>query len=247
MNRHRLPILLLSLLFSYTSVNAASSYVEQVVDRHRCLMKDTDQMTAETPLVLVIHGFGGNEKNLVPFWEKLRFDHCRAVFPEALYQVPKEKGGGYAWYHILFSNNREDIVASRKHLDKVIQHYLADMPGKGHPVVLMGFSQGGVMSLETGLNYDGKLAAIVSMSGYMPEPSKTLKSPEAPVSTPILLVHGIQDSVVPISMARQVNDILLAAGFHPLLKEFTMNHEITSQSLRTVRDFLKRYLAPYAP
>jgi phospholipase/carboxylesterase len=230
-----------------TSLNAAANFAEEVVDQHRCLVKNPEQMTPETPLVLVIHGFGGDEKNLVPFWEQLKFNHCRAVFPEALYQVPKEKGGGYAWYHILFSNNREDIVASRIHLDKVIQHYLADMPGKRHPVVLMGFSQGGVMSLETGLNYGGKIAAIVSMSGYMPEPPKTLEKAKAPLSTPILLVHGVQDSVVPIALARQVNEVLLAAGYHPVLKEFSMDHMITDRSLRTVRDFLKQALASYAP
>jgi phospholipase/carboxylesterase len=102
----------------------------------------------------------------------------------------------------------------------------------------MGFSQGGVMSLEAGINYKGKVAAIISMSGYMPDPWETLTKAQVPLDTPILLVHGTGDEVVPVEGSRKAVKALKDAGYNPILREFPMGHQITEESLGAVRDFL---------
>jgi phospholipase/carboxylesterase len=247
MNIFRLffSFLCLFVCFFPLSAGAGPEFKEEAIDHHRCLVIDPDHLTTQTPLVLVLHGYGGDAQNLIPVWKYLDMPPCRVVFCEAIYSLPE---GGFAWYHKLFSDNRRDILESRVHLYKVIQHYLADMPGHDpHPVVLIGFSQGGVMSVETGVNYAGKIAAIVSMSGYMPEPGKTLEKPKAPLDTPILLIHGNEDAIVPITLGHQMNDALKAAGFKPLLKEFSMGHEIRKESLAAVQDFLSRALIQSNP
>jgi phospholipase/carboxylesterase len=106
----------------------------------------------------------------------------------------------------------------------------------------MGFSQGGVMAMEAGLNYKGKIAGIVSMSGYMPDPWATLTKAEAPFETPILLVHGTEDDVVPIEGSRRALDAMKQTGYQPVLKEFIMGHEISEGSLFAVKEFLKTIL-----
>lgn len=99
------------------------------------------------------------------------------------------------------------------------------------------------MSMEAGLNYEGKLAGIVSMSGYMPDPWATLTHAEAPFDTPILLVHGTEDTVVPVEGSRHAAESLKQTGYTSVtLKEFPMAHQISMESLATVREFLNSIL-----
>jgi predicted esterase len=57
-------------------------------------------------------------------------------------------------------------------------------------MVLAGFSQGGALSLFTGLQLENSLAGILVMSGYLPAASK-LKLKQT--DTPVWHGHGSQE------------------------------------------------------
>jgi phospholipase/carboxylesterase len=192
---------------------------------------------------------GTNGEDLVPVAEALDLSGCRFVFPDAPNLIAGYPDTAFAWYDFQL-HDRKEIEQSRDYLFKVFDRFTNDpnlRPGPGKekessPLVVMGFSQGGVMSLESGLNYKGKLLGIVSMSGYLPDPWATLKKAEAPFETPILLVHGTEDPVVPVEGSRKVKDELVKAGYQPVLREFPMPHTITEDSLLVVADFLKKII-----
>ena len=103
------------------------------------------------------------------------------------------KGKGFAWYH---RENQSDMVQSRDYLLKLVQRL-----GPKRPVIFAGLSQGAVMSIITGLHCPNKVLAIVSMSGFVPNPAENLRDLKAPRSTPILIVHGQTDALIPIADA----------------------------------------------
>ena len=62
-------------------------------------------------------------------------------------------------------------------------------------IVLAGFSQGGALSLYTGLQYPSTLAGILVKSGYLPL-QDSLKLSDAAKDTPIQFLHGDEDPMV---------------------------------------------------
>lgn len=99
--------------------------------------------------------------------------------------------------------------------------------------ILSGFSQGGAMTLDVGLRLP--LAALVSLSGYLhsqPQPAVETSLP------PVLIVHGKQDTIVPIAAAQNARDSLTALGVTVKYQEFNMGHEILPQVLTLINSFV---------
>ena len=98
--------------------------------------------------------------------------------------------------------------------------------------ILSGFSQGGAMTLDVGLTLP--LAGLICMSGYL---HRTPEDIESPVPS-VLIVHGKQDTVVPINAAQRVRDYLLSLGAPMQYKEFDMGHEIRPEVIEVIREFI---------
>jgi phospholipase/carboxylesterase len=220
-----------------------------LIQGHHTLVMDPAVIEPGSPVIVTLHGMGTHGEDLAPLCEELHLPGCRFVLPDAPLHLPGFPQGAYAWYDFQ-TYNRNEFVQSRDYLFKIMDRFANDpnlrpAPGKEKthkPIIIMGFSQGGVMSLEAGLNYKGKVAAIVSMSGYMPDPWATLTKAQAPLDTPILLVHGTGDEVVPVEGSRKAVKALKDAGYNPILQEFPMGHQITEESLKAVRDFLLPFI-----
>jgi len=204
---------------------------------------DSEDLPSGAPVVLILHGFGTNGDELLSLCEELQIPPCRFVLPDAPLPITRYPSVDHAWYD-RFTHSRKDIERSRDYLFAVMSRFSHDSSSpKPRPVVIMGFSQGAVMALEAGLNYKGKITAIVSMSGYMGEPEKTLAHPSALKKTPILLTHGTRDAVVQDEDTQRTLGALRKAGYKPILREFEGGHHLTSTSIELVSVFLQKVLA----
>lgn len=182
-----------------------------------------------THLMVCLHGWGANFQDLVPLASALDLPNVQFLFPNAPFPHPQMQSGN-AWYD-LESQNHWGLEESRQLL---IDWLTSLEESTGIPlsqIILSGFSQGGAMTLDVGLRLP--CAALVSMSGYWHN-SAQLTRESLP---PVLLVHGKQDPVVPISMARQARDRLMALGIAVTYQEFNMAHQIMPEVLSLIRTF----------
>jgi lysophospholipase-2 len=110
-------------------------------------------------------------------------------------------------------------------------------------IILGGFSQGGALSLYTGLTSSLKLGGIVSMSGYLPI-GKTIDW-TACQKIPILQCHGDSDTVVNYEFAQQTAKVLSAnIPKHTLNTYRGMDHCSCPEELRDVENFIKEIIPP---
>jgi phospholipase/carboxylesterase len=213
-----------------------------------------DTPTPARAAIVILHGLGADGNDLVPVAHELDLaavGPVRYVFPHAPTR-PVTINGGYvmrAWYDILGLDARELREDERglRESQALVEGLIAREKARGIAaarIVLAGFSQGGAMTLMTGLRHDERLAGLVVLSGYLPLAARTdAERHDANRDTPIFLAHGSADPVIPIARARQSRDALVAMGHAVEWHEYPMPHSVCEAEIADLNRWLLRVLA----
>ncbi|MCO4798565.1 MAG: carboxylesterase [Colwelliaceae bacterium] len=205
-----------------------------------------------TSCVIWLHGLGDSGEGFAPIVPMLGLPQnhsIRFIFPHAPEQ-PVTINQGYvmrSWYDIksMDLHNRADmkgVLESEQLVHSLIQEQI-DSGISAENIVLAGFSQGGVVSLFTGLRYPKKLAGILALSCYLPQADTlpdTLSSEN--LETPILQNHGEQDDVVPVSAGKLAHQLLKSANYQVEWQSYNMPHSVLPEQLADIAKWLKKLL-----
>lgn len=199
--------------------------------------------TGQTPagLLVILHGWGANAQDVASLVPLLNLGNYYVLCPNGPLPHPYDPMFGRMWYSFgqmpTFPVAANDGLADSR---KILTDWLRSLEGStGIPLtktVLAGFSQGGAMTLDVGL--DLPLAGLVSLSGYWHQ-NVQHAGDQFP---PVMMAHGLQDTVVPISAARDARDRLLKLGVNLEYQEFEMGHDIRPEVLQLTRQFVQRVL-----
>jgi phospholipase/carboxylesterase len=208
------------------------------------LMRPPRQQTESPPLLLLLHGVGSDERDLFGLSSMLD-ERFLVISPRAPIALPQ---GGFGWYPLHFTAHGpvievdaalESQTKLNQFLNEVIEAYYVD-PNR---VYLMGFSQGGIMSLNTLLTDPDKAAGVVIMSArLLTELQQTWVEPEKLEGKPIIVLHGIYDPVLPIAYGRAIRDYLQTLPVKLEYHEYPMVHQVSIESLANAQAWLKKKL-----
>jgi phospholipase/carboxylesterase len=171
-----------------------------------------------TGLVVFLHGYGADGADLLGLADVLA-SHLPGVAFVAPDAPERCIGGGFGrqWFPIPWIDGSPQAAAdaglesSVADLDAFLDARLADEGLMPDRLVLVGFSQGAMMSLHVAPRRPAKIAGVVAISGRLLHPERL--AGHARVKPPVLLMHGDQDPVVPFSDMAKAGDALVAAGF----------------------------------
>jgi lysophospholipase-2 len=211
--------------------------------------KETDQ----SGLVVICHGLGDSAEGFADVAEHLasQMPHLKFILPTAPTQ-PVTMNMGMpmpSWYDITGLDERSNenckgIAESRETVTSILQkeHEATNLPY--NRMVVAGFSQGGALSLFTGMQMKDttqKLAGVVVMSGYLPAASQ-FKITEGLEDTPILHCHGESDPMVVVGMATKSQEMVTSKGAKSYeLKTYPgLVHSVSMDEIAYVQQFLER-------
>lgn len=199
------------------------------------------------PTVVALHGWGANAMDLLGLAPYLAGGQFLVLCPQGPVEVPLDGTVGYGWFPLtaggpIDGNAFESgLDALRTFLDAAQQRYPID-PRK---LVVLGFSQGGVMAYSLALAEPQRFAGLVALSSWLPE-ALAARLPAAERSgLPTLVHHGAADPMIPIDRARESLETLRRLGVPSAYREFDMGHEINAESLTDLVRWLEsRVLSP---
>lgn len=186
-------------------------------------------------IFVVLHGLGDSLEGwrwLPPTLDLPWLNYLLVNAPDAYY-------GGWSWFDF-----PGDIASGVHHSRKLLFELLDDLRAKNFPadqITLGGFSQGCLMSIETGLRYPHRLAGIVGISGWVFEMDRLIRD-LTPVarSQRLLITHGRFDPLLPIAETQRQARELKAAGLNVEWREFPKEHSIYgTEEVSVIRDFVR--------
>ena len=189
-------------------------------------------------LVIVLHGYGNSGSDYIKVGKDFlaqNIDNALLLFPDA--PTPCETWTGQQWFplsleNMNFTEIRMGLDYAAPHLCKYIE--IKSMESKCDNVCLIGISQGAIMALE--MIYYTKISKIVAYCGlFAPHISKVnFSNPD------ILLVHSVDDNVIPYKKALQAKSDLEQLELNVSLHTcYNIRHYVSKEAWKIGSEFLK--------
>jgi phospholipase/carboxylesterase len=200
----------------------------------------TDLIPAREPstrLLIALHGLGDSMEGYRDVPQLLQIPWLNVL----LVNAPDPYYGGFSWFNFA-GDHQPGIIRSRKLITKLLDSLREKYPTD--QTVLFGFSQGCLMTMETGLRYPHKLAALVGVSGWVYD-AETLVKELSPVAKEqrILWTHGTRDPLLRIDEVRPKIETLKKASLNIEWREFQKEHTFVPQEFTLIREFISKSFA----
>lgn len=200
------------------------------------------------PLVVLLHGRGSDRFDLAGL-APLIAPGAIVVTPQAPHSgTPWGYGPGWAWYRFMGRNRpeSESFEASQEALGGFITEIRTKLPVRTGPLVLGGFSQGGVMSMAYALRNPGAVPLVMNFSGFLADHPSVRPTAESVPGTRFWWGHGTLDPQIPFDLAREGRGFLGAAGADLTARDYAIGHGISPDEVRDAREWLEGGLAGLA-
>jgi len=203
--------------------------------------------------VIWMHGLGASANDFYDMPQFIVREGTRWVFPNAPIRKVTLNNGMMmrSWFDIRFlgggpeSEDRESLeeaIESAELISELIEaEHARGVPY--HRIVLIGFSQGGAMTLYTGCRYPHRLAGMVCLSSYLLFHQTHMQdSHDSNRETPVLICHGTHDEMVPIKGGEMTADFMRENGWPVDFQAYPMYHEVCSQEISRIGEFISEVL-----
>ncbi len=196
----------------------------------------------------MLHGVGANGDDLISL-----ADRFAGALPDTAFHAPDapspfaEAPFGRQWYARSPSEARPDGV---RKVEPVVNAFIDELlDGYGLDAsrcVLLGFSQGSIVSIHIAPRRPAALGGVVALSGAMIT-GDTLEA-ELGSKPPFVLVHGTDDTVLPPAGTEEATARLTAAGVPAAMHLLPgLGHGIDQRGIAIATEFMRGVLAGRGP
>jgi phospholipase/carboxylesterase len=187
-------------------------------------------------LLILLHGLGDSMEGYrwaPPALNLPWMNYLLVNAPDGYYE-------GFSWFDI-HENRGVGIKRSRELLFKLLDDLREKQKFPSEKTMLLGFSQGCVMTIEVGCRYPHRLAGLIGISGWPHEAPELIRgfSPLAKEQK-FLITHGTQDPLVPFHEVKPAVQKLKDAGLQIDWREYRKPHTIVEEEIDQFREFVEK-------
>jgi phospholipase/carboxylesterase len=205
------------------------------------IVREPENITPQTQLLVMLHGYGSNEEDLFSFRHDLPKDWIIVSF-----RAPRNSDyEGFAWYDIDFNNPDKFLDVDQavdsmklimKSIDNLKHHYQLESKTN-----IVGFSQGGVLTYAMTLTYPDYFHKVACLSAY-PEPKilKNIKGKKEIQHLRFFVSHGSEDAVIPLDWGRKAADFLYELGAFFTFREYMTGHSVNQKNYIDLIHFFEK-------
>ena len=200
-------------------------------------------------IIIWLHGLGASSSDFEPILPIINeiVPGIRYIFPNAPLMSVSVNGGMMmpAWYDISHQNlgQQQDFTGINASCDKLVSliaHYEKESGGKA-PIIIAGFSQGGVIALTTALTRATSVTGVLALSAYLPELQNHEQTTKKELD--LLMMHGTNDPVVPIAHAKESFEKLSALVTKTQWFDYPMDHTLSYEEIQELAKWLKALIS----
>ena len=195
--------------------------------------------------VILCHGYGGDGKVI-----SILAGYWRTYLPDTIFICPdapekcEASPSGFQWFDLTDQDPEQilskSLVAENK-LNKLIDEVKESYNLLANKIIIGGFSQGSMISLQTGIKRKDKINSILGYSGKIIDLEHLSKNI---VSRPnIFLMHGDIDQVVPVDGLLEAKNFFNKNNYEIETKIFKdCEHRIPMEGSSLGLQFIKKHL-----
>jgi phospholipase/carboxylesterase len=188
-------------------------------------------------LMLLIHGFTGDENSMWVFARGLSLDTW-TIAPRAPHSA---ESGGYTWrplHRLDFGKpNLEQLRPPAEELIRLVDAYQEEMGIDASVFDVMGFSQGAVMCNVLSFLYPHRIRKVGALAGFVPSGLEELIPKHPLKGKHFFVAHGTKDETVTVERARQSINLLEQAGARVTYCEDEVGHKVSARCMSALNDF----------
>lgn len=190
-----------------------------------------DHIEPSQPVVVFLHGYGADERDLpslMSFLPELPWVSLRAP------QVSQH--GGYAWYPLTnaLDPSAEDVAEATE----AVWDWIGSFLPEDSPLVVIGFSQGGLMATQLLRTRPSRLAATVILAGFTfggEQPADAELSANKPK---VIYCRGLEDQMISREAVGRING-WLQGHTRAITRTYAgLGHSIDDRVMADVADYL---------
>ena len=205
------------------------------------IVREPENITPQTQLLVMLHGYGSNEEDLFSFRHDLPKDWIIVSL-----RAPRNSDyEGFAWYDIDFNNPDKFLDVDQavdsmklimKSIDNLKHHYQLESKTN-----IVGFSQGGVLTYAMTLTYPDYFHKVACLSSY-PDPKilKNIKGKKEIQHLRFFVSHGSEDAVIPLDWGRKAADFLYELGAFFTFREYMTGHSVNQKNYIDLIHFFEK-------
>lgn len=207
------------------------------------LVREPQSITPQTPVLVLLHGYGSNEEDLFSFTPTLPENWLIISFRAPL----SSEYEGYSWFDIdlMNENNRINTLQAKESVNSILENILQitekyGIEAKG--INLCGFSQGGILCYALALKNPQLFAKVACLSCYPADSllENIVKEKKRLEHLRFFVSHGTDDAIIPLDWGKKGAELLYDLSCYFSFREYMAGHGVNQKNYMDLMDFFKK-------